>query len=209
MMMTSASTSSAFLVGLLMVLLCTGNTGIVTSFQPSTPFSSVASSSRCLLQPPLQARRQEMTPVVDDTDKNNLVENGGRRQVMTIATSSLASLFLLATNPVQQSAVAASPRLDVNNALAREYTAFPGLFPTVATKIFKNRPYTSKKDVYAVLNEVEAERLKQYDSAIVINKVDDKLLQFKNSQICKYECGSRVSSEYRDEQIRAVQKARR
>ena len=27
------------------------------------------------------------------------------------------------------------PEIDVNNALAREYTAFPGLYPTIATKI--------------------------------------------------------------------------
>ena len=79
----------------------------------------------------------------------------------------------------------------------------------MATKIVKGGPYTNKKEVYAVLNEMEQERLKTYDKAIVINKPDARLKQFKTSQICKYECGNRVSSSYQDEQIKAVQQARR
>ena len=35
--------------------------------------------------------------------------------------------------------------------------------------------------------------------------MDKALQQFKTSQICKYECGNRVSSSYRDDQIREVQ----
>lgn len=106
---------------------------------------------------------------------------------------------------------AASPRLDVNNALAREYTAFPGLYPTIATKLVnaaKEEPFKNKKEVYKVLNEIEQDRLKQYDSAIVINPIDKKLQQFKTSQICKYECGGRSSSAYRDEQIKGIQNER-
>jgi hypothetical protein len=102
--------------------------------------------------------------------------------------------------------------IDVNNALAREYTAYPGLYPTVATKIVngaKDQPFSSKKEVYALLNEVEQERLRQYDQFIVIQKPDKALQQFKTSQICKYECGGRTSNSYRDEQIKAVQSARR
>lgn len=102
------------------------------------------------------------------------------------ALMSLVALPLLLPSP----ALAGNPkaRIDVNNALAREYTAFPGLFPTVATKVVKGAPYTSKKDVYAVLNEVEAQRLKEYDSLIVINKVDKQLQQFKTSQIWYVVC---------------------
>jgi Photosystem II 12 kDa extrinsic protein (PsbU) len=74
------------------------------------------------------------------------------------ALVSLASLPFL--RPGQALAVSSGARIDVNNALAREYTAFPGLFPTVATKIVQNAPYKSKKEVYAVLNELEADRLK-------------------------------------------------
>jgi hypothetical protein len=63
--------------------------------------------------------------------------------------------------------------------------------------------------VYAVLDsDLEKDRLKQYDSAIIINKPDAAIRQFKASQICKYECGSRVSNPYRDEQIKAVQSDR-
>uniref|UniRef100_A0A6U1Z6I7 Photosystem II 12 kDa extrinsic protein n=1 Tax=Trieres chinensis TaxID=1514140 RepID=A0A6U1Z6I7_TRICV len=104
------------------------------------------------------------------------------------------------------------PTIDVNNAMAREFTAFPGLYPTIATKIVegaKNAPYKSKADVYDALDsEVMRERLRQYDAAIVISKPDAALKQFKASQICKYECGSRTSNTYRDEQIRAVQSGR-
>lgn len=72
------------------------------------------------------------------------------------------------------------------------------------------KPYVSKKDVYAVLDsDLERDRLKQYDDAIRINKPDAALRQFKESQICKYECGRRVSNPYRDEQIKAVQLERR
>ena len=123
-----------------------------------------------------------------------------------IVTSVLSSLPSLAV-----AGSSSSPRLDVNNALAREYTAFPGLYPTIATKLVnaaKDEPFKSKKDIYKILNEVEQERLKQYDSALVINPVDKKLQQFKTSQICKYECGGRGSSAYRDEQIKEIQKER-
>jgi len=104
------------------------------------------------------------------------------------------------------------PQIDVNNAMAREFTAFPGLYPTIATKIVngaKYNPYKTKADVYAVLDsDLERDRLKQYDGAILIVAPDASIKQFKASQICKYECGSRVSNAYRDEQIRQVQSAR-
>ena len=105
----------------------------------------------------------------------------------------------------------AIPTVDVNNAMAREFTAFPGLYPTIATKIVmaaKEKPFKSKKDVYAILNDVEQERLKQYDASIIIAKPDKAVQQFKTSQICKYECGSRTSSSFRDEQIKEVQRQR-
>lgn len=63
--------------------------------------------------------------------------------------------------------------------------------------------------MYAALDtDIEKERLRMYDSSIQINAVDKALQQFKGSQICKYECGNRVSSTFRDEQIREVQSAR-
>jgi hypothetical protein len=63
------------------------------------------------------------------------------------ATSSL----LVATSLSVPTASAASARLDVSNALAREYTAFPGLYPTIATKLVnavKDQPFKSKKEIY-------------------------------------------------------------
>lgn len=136
---------------------------------------------------------------------NDVVVTSRRDAILQLG--GVTGLFLLAT-PESASAI---PTIDVNNALAREFTAFPGLYPTVATKIVnaaKDQPFKSKKDVYAVLNELEAERLRQYDKSIVIVNPDKSLQQFKTSQICKYECGGRTSNEYRDAQIRAVQAAR-
>lgn len=135
-----------------------------------------------------------------------------RQAIKTSAVAIVLGLSSEATSP-QLALAASGPAIDVNNALAREYTAFPGLYPTIATKIVlsaKEKPFASKKDVYAALgSDLERERLKQYDAAIVIKKPDAALQQFKTSQICKYECGSRVSNSYRDEQIRAVQAGRR
>mmetsp|Transcript_35359 Transcript_35359/g.69640 ORF Transcript_35359/g.69640 Transcript_35359/m.69640 type:complete len:92 (-) Transcript_35359:449-724(-) len=89
--------------------------------------------------------------------------------------------------------------MDVNIMLGREYTAFPGLYPTIATKLVfgaKNHPYKSKREVYDALegNEAMIERLKSYDKAIVIRKYDSSVRQFKESQICKYECKKKVSA---------------
>ena len=135
---------------------------------------------------------------------------GSRRTMLTNMIAGASSLVFLSIATPPQPALAIAT-IDVNNALAREFTAFPGLYPTVATKIVnaaKNEPFKSKKDVYAILNEAEAERLRQYDKSIIIAKPDKSLQQFKTSQICKYECGSRTSNAYRDEQIKAVQAAR-
>ena len=137
-------------------------------------------------------------------------DNGllSRRNLLTDVTVAYATLLLVTS----QSASAASARMDINNALAREFTAFPWLYPTIATKLVnaaKEEPFASKKQVYAVLNEVEQERLRQYDKDIVIAPVNKSLQQFKTSQICKYECGNRASSVYRDEQIKGIQSERR
>jgi hypothetical protein len=126
--------------------------------------------------------------------------------------SSLQNVGLIAAALVAAPPTAcAIPIIDVNNAMAREFTGFPGLYPTVATKIVngaKEQPFKSKREVYALLNEVEQDRLRQYDKSIIISKPDKALQQFKTSQICKYECGGRTSSSFRDEQIKAIQAAR-
>eukprot|EP00587_Corethron_hystrix_P009944 CAMPEP_0113307522 /NCGR_PEP_ID=MMETSP0010_2-20120614/6333_1 /TAXON_ID=216773 ORGANISM="Corethron hystrix, Strain 308" /NCGR_SAMPLE_ID=MMETSP0010_2 /ASSEMBLY_ACC=CAM_ASM_000155 /LENGTH=236 /DNA_ID=CAMNT_0000162393 /DNA_START=133 /DNA_END=843 /DNA_ORIENTATION=+ /assembly_acc=CAM_ASM_000155 len=124
-----------------------------------------------------------------------------------------AFVTALTVGGVDTTAHASGIEMDVNNMLAREYTAFPGLYPTIGAKIVmgaKNHPYKSKKEVYAAMegNEAMITRLKTYDSSIVIRPLDKSVRQFKESQICKYECGSRVSSSYRDSQIKSVQSAR-
>lgn len=127
----------------------------------------------------------------------------------TVTAACASSTMLLPVLP----AFAGGPRLDVNNALAREYTAFPGLYPTIATKLVNavkdEGAFANKKEMYAILNELEQERLKQYDKDIVISPIDKSLQQFKTSQICKYECGNRSSSAYRDEEIKRIQNERR
>jgi photosystem II PsbU protein len=133
--------------------------------------------------------------------------DSSRRTALQGSLLILIPTLLVSPNNAAATSKFDNARLDVNNALAREYTAFPGLFPTIASKIVKGAPYKSKKEVYAVLSDTEADRLKQYDKAIVIEKPDPLLKQFKSSQICKYECG-RMSNSYQDAQIKAVQKAR-
>ena len=107
-------------------------------------------------------------------------------------------------------ALPANAKIDVNNAVAREYSAYPGLFPTVGTKLVKRGPFKSKRDMYAALGtDVERAALRKYDAAIVLNARDSAVMQYKGSQICKYECGRGKGGGYRDEQIRQVQTNRR
>ena len=88
--------------------------------------------------------------------------------------------------------------------------AYPGLFPTVGTKLVKRGPFKSKRDMYAALDtDVERAALRKYDAAIVLNARDSAVMQYKTSQICKYECGRGKGGGYRDEQIRQVQTNRR
>ena len=107
-------------------------------------------------------------------------------------------------------ALPANAKIDVNNAMAREFSAYPGLFPTVGTKLVKRGPFKSKRDMYAALDtDVERAALRKYDAAIVLNARDSAVMQYKGSQICKYECGRGKGGGYRDEQIRQVQTNRR
>jgi len=127
--------------------------------------------------------------------------------LMSLSSSTTLNVNAATSNNKQQGLI-----LDVNNSMAREFTAFPGLYPTIATKLVKaaqEEPFKSKADVYKALDsDIERERLRQYDSAIKIVPVDKKLLQYKGSQICKYECGANSGSEYRSSQIKAVQSER-
>ena len=64
--------------------------------------------------------------------------------------------------------------------------------------------------MYAALDsDVERAALRKYDAAIVLNARDSAVMQYKGSQICKYECGRGKGGNYRDEQIRQVQTNRR
>lgn len=165
-------------------------------------FLTVSSSSVVawnLIIPPREAFKS--------TNNNGNASVTTRRDAL-LRVVTLASVSLVGTTCTGSDSASAIATIDVNNAMAREFTAFPGLYPTVATKIVnaaKEQPFTSKQQVYAVLNDLEQERLRQYDKSIMIAKPDKALQQFKTSQICKYECGSRTSSTYRDEQIKAVQ----
>ena len=61
------------------------------------------------------------------------------------------------------------PRLDVNNAVATEFTAFPGLYPTIAGKVCRNAPFASKAALYEMLDADEKAKLKKFDKYIVVN----------------------------------------
>ena len=130
-----------------------------------------------------------------------LVEKSRRAFGAAFGAAAAASAFI---------ALPANAKIDVNNAVAREYSAYPGLFPTVGTKLVKRGPFSSKRAMYAALDsDAERNALKKYDAAIVLNKRDSAIMQYKGSQICKYECGRGKGGGYRDEQIRQVQTNRR
>ena len=98
----------------------------------------------------------------------------------------------------------------VDGALGATSAPHAGLFPTVGTKLVKRGPFKSKKEMYAALDtDVERAALKKYDAALVLNKRDAAVIQYKTSQICKYECGRGKGGGYRDEQIRQIQTNRR
>ena len=61
------------------------------------------------------------------------------------------------------------PRLDVNNAVATEFTAFPGLYPTIAGKVCRNAPFSSRAALYEMLDADEKAKLKKFDKYIVVN----------------------------------------
>lgn len=74
----------------------------------------------------------------------------------------------------------------------------------------KEAPFQSKTEMYDALDsDIERARLKVYDAALIVSKKpDSNLKQYKASQICKYECKSRVSSAFQDDQIKDVQAGR-
>ena len=150
-----------------------------------------AASMRCLL---VLASAAALAPLVAKRDASSV----SRR---AFGAAAVASAVV---------ALPANAKIDVNNAMAREFSAYPGLFPTVGTKLVKRGPFRSKKEMYAALDsDVERAALRKYDAAIVLNARDSAVMQYKGSQICKYECGRGKGGGYRDEQIRQVQTNRR
>ncbi|GMI26674.1 hypothetical protein TrCOL_g4212 [Triparma columacea] len=111
---------------------------------------------------------------------------------------------------VKEEAGAGSPMIDVNNAVAREFSALPGTYPTIATKLVKRGPFSSKAAMYAALDSPEEkDRLKQYDKNLKIVKRDSEVRRYKESQICKFECKGGGGSDYRSNQISDLQQDRR
>ena len=150
-----------------------------------------AASMRCLL---VLASAAALAPLVAKRDASSV----SRR---AFGAAAVASAVV---------ALPANAKIDVNNAMAREFSAYPGLFPTVGSKLVKRGPFSSKRAMYAALDsDVERAALRKYDAAIVLNARDSAVMQYKGSQICKYECGRGKGGGYRDEQIRQVQTNRR
>ena len=150
-----------------------------------------AASMRCLL---VLASAAALAPLVAKCDASSV----SRR---AFGAAAVASAVV---------ALPANAKIDVNNAMAREFSAYPGLFPTVGSKLVKRGPFSSKRAMYAALDsDVERAALRKYDAAIVLNARDSAVMQYKGSQICKYECGRGKGGGYRDEQIRQVQTNRR
>jgi len=132
-----------------------------------------------------------------------------RRSFVAIAIGGPAAVAIQG----EVASAASMQPIDANNAVAREFTAFPGLYPTIASKIVKSakiEPFRIKADVYAALDsDVESKRLKNYECFLLINHPNIAVKKFKKSQICKCECKGGISISYEMYQIKAVQSARR
>ncbi|GMI09627.1 hypothetical protein TrVE_jg9694 [Triparma verrucosa] len=123
-----------------------------------------------------------------------------------VAEQVLSSEAALEVSPTVSSA--SSVIIDVNNAVAREFSSLPGCYPTIATKLIKRGPFSNKKEMYAALDsDAEVERLKQYDKNLKIAKRDPGIMQFKESQIFKYE--GKATSDYQNQQMKQIQSERR
>ena len=98
---------------------------------------------RCLL---VVASAAALAPLVAKRDASSV----SRR---AFGAAAAASAFV---------ALPANAKIDVNNAMAREFSAYPGLFPTVGTKLVKRGPFKSKKEMYAALDtDVERAALRK------------------------------------------------
>mmetsp|Transcript_105364 Transcript_105364/g.187330 ORF Transcript_105364/g.187330 Transcript_105364/m.187330 type:complete len:178 (+) Transcript_105364:81-614(+) len=64
--------------------------------------------------------------------------------------------------------------LDINKADIDEYRQFPGMFPTVASFIFKNRPYKALKDVYSKpeFNAAFVPIIRKYEKFLTVDTSD-------------------------------------
>eukprot|EP00640_Fibrocapsa_japonica_P004540 CAMPEP_0113939598 /NCGR_PEP_ID=MMETSP1339-20121228/5864_1 /TAXON_ID=94617 /ORGANISM="Fibrocapsa japonica" /LENGTH=128 /DNA_ID=CAMNT_0000943159 /DNA_START=175 /DNA_END=561 /DNA_ORIENTATION=- /assembly_acc=CAM_ASM_000762 len=61
-------------------------------------------------------------------------------------------------------------KIDVNNANIRAYLRLQGMYPSVASKIVNNGPFTAVSDLYNIpgLTGAEKEVLKKYESRLVV-----------------------------------------
>jgi hypothetical protein len=61
--------------------------------------------------------------------------------------------------------------IDVNNAAAGDFQRYPGLFPTVATKVIQKGPFKNKEEMYTAMeSEAIVARLKQYEKEFTFGK---------------------------------------
>lgn len=61
-------------------------------------------------------------------------------------------------------------KVDLNNANIRAYLDFPGMYPTVASKVVTHGPYKTVGDIYNIpgLTNAEKDVLKKYESKFVV-----------------------------------------
>ena len=117
-------------------------------------------SRRTALEPPQLSRRTAL-------DLPHLSRRTALAAVVALPAPALAKIDYGDAAPKAESR--GYPRLDVNNAVATEFTAFPGLYPTIAGKVCRNAPFSSKAALYEMLDADEKAKLKKFDKYIVVN----------------------------------------
>lgn len=71
--------------------------------------------------------------------------SASRRQAISFASAVATGFSSLAARAVED-----DDKLDINNADVADYRKFPGMYPTVATFLFKNVPYKEVSDIYKI-----------------------------------------------------------
>ena len=67
--------------------------------------------------------------------------------------------------------LAASGKIDVNNAVVTDYKRLPGMYPHAAGKIVSHGPFRSVRDIYRIagLTDLDKQQFRKYEKNLIAN----------------------------------------